>query len=490
MLILYRVLSTIKLFSLDLCEVKVKQGKLFGTDGIRGIAEPFSQQFVYRIGNAIGKYLRREYANPCVSIGRDTRASGKPIQDTLVSAILASDVKPSLLGVVPTPGVSYLTRTGNFHMGLVITGSHNSAADNGIKIFNRDGFKLPRTAETEIERLLEEEPNSSTSPMKTSLSQCLDQSKSAREYIDYLIASWKSANRLSSSFKIVLDCSNGATCGIAPEVIGSFGAKLLLSNVDPNGININPHYHPTSDDSHKSSRIKEVVLTEKANIGIFLDGDGDRVLFADEAGSFVDGDHILALLGSDLKKRGALRHNTVVSTIMSNIGLEVALKELGIDMMVTDVGDRHVLEAMSNNEYVLGGEQSGHIILFEDENTTGDGLFIAVRILSMIAEKGKPLSSLIPEYVTYPQIIRNVSHVRYVEEISSIPSIRHQIEESKSRLLEYGPCFVNVRFSGTEEGLVRITIKGLDRQQVDVEATKIRHVIRKELKATNPRSTL
>jgi phosphoglucosamine mutase len=357
----------------------------------------------------------------------------------------------------------------------MLSGSHNTATDNGIKFFKEDGFKISKAAEEEIEGILQ---GKSSYPVVEN--NMLGQLKLGKEYFDnyinHLMTSWKGKQDLSN-YRIVVDCVNGATYQIGPKVLRHLGAEVIVLNDKPNGININPDYDTESYDSHKPAKVRELVLSEKANLGIGFDGDGDRVLLVDEQGNYLDGDHMLAILAHDMQKRRSLAKDTVVTTIMRNLGLDVAFQKMGIKLEATPVGDKYVADKMVQNEYVLGGEQAGHILIFEDGNTTGDGIYIALRIAALLVDSGQPLSNLASLVHKYPQKIEHVRNVPSKKSIDEIPGLVEQIEKSEALLARSGPHFINVRYSGTEKGLVRITVKGIIQEEVEQEAYNIAGVI-------------
>ena len=421
--------------------------KLFGTDGIRGVAGeyPLDKKTVYAVGRALGDHLppgpRR------VVIGQDTRESSGWMADEIVSGLRDTGVDTASAGVVPTPAIAYLTHTHGFSAGVVISASHNPWRDNGIKVFGPDGFKLPDAVELEIETeifslLNEGIPPGTAEPAGPSLPG--DQAL-RMDYLNWLARTLAGAERL----RIVVDCANGAASTVAPEIFRRSGAHTELTHRTPDGRNINENcgaLHPEI--------VAREVLARTADLGICFDGDADRALFADSDGHVVNGDAIMLLLARDLKQRGELTNDTVVATTMSNMGLEAALRESGIKMLRAPVGDKYVLEEMRKTGAVLGGEQSGHIILSR-EATTGDGLLTAIRVLGIIAASGRPLAELASGMKVFPQTIKNV-RVKEKRPLDQLPQVMQTIEQAERELKGNGR--VNVRYSGTES-LARVMVE-------------------------------
>lgn len=448
--------------------------KIFGTDGIRRKVSDFSIEFLLHLGQAVGNWLKQNNQAASVLIGRDTRNSGELIESALSAGLLSQGVTVSSLGIIPTPGVAYLTKNTAANLGIMLSGSHNSAADNGIKFFNDAGLKISETVEQEIETILRQQASYPTANFDK-LGRLQAGQAYFNEYVDHLVASWRGKQDLSA-YKIVMDATNGATYQIAPDVLNRLGANLIVINNSPDGLNINPDYDSDNYDSHKPARVRDLVIREKADLGISFDGDGDRLLLVDEQGNFLDGDHILAMLAKEMKDAGTLKKDEVVTTIMRNLGLDMALQEMGLSLAVTAVGDKYVTETMLQNDTVLGGEQAGHIIIFEDGQTTGDGLYAALRIAALMVNSGQALSHLAGMVHQYPQKIQNIKNVPLVPVIQ-IPGLVEQIEKSEAILAASGPCFTNVRYSGTEKGLVRVTVKGIVAEAVEQETANITQVI-------------
>jgi phosphoglucosamine mutase len=442
--------------------------KLFGTDGIRGVAGeyPLDDRTVYVIGRALGDHLP---AGPRrVVLGQDTRESSTRIADLLTLGLTESGVETQSAGVLPTPGVAYLTHTQGFSAGVVISASHNPWRDNGIKVFGHDGYKLPDSVELEIEAeifsLLSVAPPARRGPAKPSL---LGDPHLHAAYVDWLARKIPGAERL----RVVIDCANGAASAIAPELFPRCGAKAEFTHASPNGRNINENcgaLHPEV--------VAREVVARKADLGICFDGDADRALFADHNGKVVNGDAVMLLLARELKQRGELANDTVVATTMSNMGLEIALRKDGIRLLRAAVGDKYVLEEMIKSGAVLGGEQSGHIILSR-EATTGDGLLTAIHVLALVAASGRSLAELIADLKVFPQIIKNV-RVREKRPLDQIPEVAQAIKAAEQQLNGNGR--VNVRYSGTES-LARVMVEAEDEETVKRLAAMIAGSIQKEL---------
>ena len=451
--------------------------KIFGTDGIRRKVSDFSVEFLVHLGQTIGSWLQREEPHATVLIGRDTRRSGELIEAALTTALLSQGVNVSSLGVIPTPGVAYLTKETDAKLGIMLSGSHNSAADNGIKFFNEQGFKITEAVEQEIEAILRRE---SQYPLVAydQLGKLVPGRKYFEQFADHLRNSWRGSKDLSG-YKIIMDCTHGATHQLGPEIFRQLGAELVVLNNQPDGLNINPDYDTSNYDSSKPATVRDLVVQENADFGIGFDGDGDRLILVDEQGNYLDGDHILVMLAQDMQARQALRNDTVVTTIMRNLGLDMAFETLGIGLEITPVGDKYVTDSMVQNNYVLGGEQAGHIIIFEDGQTTGDGIYVGLRVAALLVNAGKSISQLASLMHQYPQKIAHVRDVPLTETLAEITGLVEQIKESEARLAKSGPQFINVRYSGTEKGLVRVTVKGIVPEEVEQEAANISDVVEK-----------
>jgi phosphoglucosamine mutase len=445
--------------------------KLFGTDGIRAVAgeAPLDPRTIHAVGLALAHTLRRGTASPRVILGMDTRESSEWISATIATGLREGGAAVQSAGVITTPGIAFLARKHGFHAGVVISASHNPWQDNGIKVFGHDGYKLPDEQELEIEdeifRHLADplfSSPASTKPLSVQSSHRHDYEAFLRQVVPSLNLNGKS---------VVLDCANGAASAIAPELFAILGGTLHLTHSHPDGRNINEHcgaLHPEI--------VAAETLARKADVGITLDGDADRALFADANGTVVNGDAVLLLAARDLQARGALKDNTVVATTMSNMGLEAALGLNHIRMLRAPVGDKYVLQMMRQHNATLGGEQSGHI-LFPAHSTTGDGLLTALLVLDIVQRSGKPLQQLVADLKVFPQVIVNV-RVREKQPLEQIPEVSERIHEAESAL--QGKGRVVVRYSGTE-ALARVMIEAESREEMERHAERIAQAIRSTL---------
>jgi phosphoglucosamine mutase len=446
--------------------------KLFGTDGIRGVANefPLTPEFITRIGSAISQVLGRDATRPRALIGRDTRQSGAMIENALAAGLMSRGFDTLHVGVLTTPGVAYLTRSLGARCGISISASHNPFEDNGIKVFGADGFKIPDERENEIETLAQPTSREKTS---AAIGQRRDDESPITNYLDFLLDAVKHEKVLAGK-RVVVDCNNGATFDLAQRTLTALGAHVIALNDQPDGVNINRGY-----DSLEPKLLRETVLREGADFGVQFDGDGDRAVFVDERGNYVDGDFVLAMLARDFKSRGlfAERGNAVVSTVMANIGLEKSLTEIGATLERTAVGDRWVTERMRANGALIGGEQSGHIVLFDGGHTTGDGLYTTIRVAEVLARRGEPLSVLAACMKKYPQVLVNV-RVPRKPPLEQLPTIQSQVEQSRVALGD-GSRIV-LRYSGTEN-LARVMIEGDDAAMIAREAHAIAAVIQETI---------
>jgi phosphoglucosamine mutase len=448
--------------------------KLFGTDGIRGVAGvyPLDDATVRHIGAAAARVLKKEGTRPLILIGRDTRESGSAIGENLKAALSAEGIEVWDIGILPTPGIAYLVRQHPVLCGIVISASHNPYQDNGIKFFGPNGTKLPDAVEEIIENEI---------IRRIAVTAVPDDGKAARGtlrsrndlvpyYSDFLKNIFPKAFDLKG-FRIAIDCANGATCAVAQEILENLGADVIAINTMPDGRNINLH----SGALHPSVIAAEVVRRQ-ANCGLAFDGDGDRIIFADENGEVRDGDYLLSITSDFLKKKGKLAANTLVTTVMANLGLLRAMEERGITVLTTAVGDRYVLEGMVKSGAVIGGEQSGHII-FMEHLPTGDGILSALQMLAIMKETGQPLSQLSSIMRKYPQVLLNTRVSRKVP-VDSLPQTLQAIKDGQGKLRSDGR--VLVRYSGTEN-LLRIMIEGIDKQAIAAMAQEISDVARAEI---------
>jgi phosphoglucosamine mutase len=435
--------------------------KLFGTDGIRAVAGeyPLDKKTVYAIGRALGDHLPTGPRR--VVIGQDTRESSGWIADTLISGLRDSGVETASAGVVPTPAVAYLAHTHGFSAGVVISASHNPWRDNGIKVFGGDGYKLPDKIELEIETEIFALLKANAEPgADTKIQPSLPGDASLRQdYLNWMALALPGAERL----RIVVDCANGAASTVAPEIFKRSGAQVEFTHRTPDGRNINENcgaLHPEI--------VAREVIARTADMGICFDGDADRALFADSNGHVVNGDAVMLLLARELQRSGELANDTVVATTMSNMGLEIALRESSIKMLRAPVGDKYVLEEMRKTGAVLGGEQSGHIILSR-EATTGDGLLTAMRVLAIVAASGQSLGQMVAGLKVFPQTIKNV-RVKEKRPLEQMPEVMGAIQKAEQQLNGNGR--VNVRYSGTE-ALARVMVEAESEETVQRFAAEI-----------------
>lgn len=428
--------------------------KYFGTDGIRGRTNQgvMTAETAMRVGQAAGSYFRRGDHRHRVVIGKDTRLSGYMMENALVAGFTSVGMDVIMTGPLPTPAIALLTREMRADMGVMISASHNPFADNGIKLFGPDGFKLSDEAELAIEAAMEQ-------PVELAAAEAIGR---ARRIDDargrYIHAVKQSVSGVTSfdGLKVVVDCANGAAYQVAPSAIWELGADVITIGVTPNGTNINDGVGSTSLDA-----VKAKVVEEGADIGIALDGDADRLIVVDEKGRTVDGDQIMALIASRLAERGDLRGGGVVATVMSNLGLERYLAQQGLSLERTKVGDRYVLERMREGGFNVGGEQSGHMILL-DYGTTGDGTVAALRVLASLVRSGKPASELLHQFEPVPQLLKNVRYEKGAP--LDAESVKAVIAEAEAELSGKGRLVI--RKSGTEP-LIRVMAEGDDGQQVE-----------------------
>lgn len=453
-----------------------KPQRLFGTDGIRGTANrfPVTPDVVLKVGQALGMLLRelpgRQGQKRMVLIGKDTRLSGYMVEQALASGLNSMGVGVQLTGPLPTPGVGFLARNMRVDAGVIISASHNAYHDNGIKIFGADGFKIPDSMEREIERIVAEEDISKHLADSDNIGRTRRIDDAAGRYIVYAKNSYP-LNLSLEGLRIAIDCANGAAYKVAPAIFSELGADLVVIGDKPDGYNINDKIgalHP--------ARMQEAVSRYRADVGISLDGDGDRVIMVDNKGEIVNGDHILAICALHLSKNKMLPQNTIVATQMSNVGLDIAMKKHGIYVVRTDVGDKNVVEAMRRQGYSLGGEQSGHIIHL-DHSTTGDGCVAALNVLAVMKSEGKMLSELKAIMEDVPQVLIN-TRVSQRKELDTIPGYQKLIEKAESILKGDGRVFV--RFSGTEP-VVRVLVEGRDKLEIGRLAEEIAKFLQSEL---------
>ena len=449
-----------------------KRIKLFGTDGIRGKANhfPMTGEIAFEVGRAAAYVLGKKHGRNSILIGKDTRLSGYMLESALTSGICSMGMNVVLVGPMPTPGIAFVTRSLRVDAGVVISASHNPYDDNGIKFFSSDGFKLPDSTESEIEKAMFSARLEKIRPEGAGIGKAYRVDDAAGRYIEYVKSTFPKGRTLEG-MKIVVDCSNGSAYKITPFVLDELGADVIPINHEPDGININADCgtaHPES--------MQRAVLEHKADIGIAHDGDADRTILCDERGEIVDGDKIMAVCAIDMKKDGKLKGDTVVATVMSNIGFELFLKKSGIKVVRAKVGDRHVVEEMISRGCNLGGEQSGHII-FLDYNTTGDGPVTALQVLSAMSRREKSLSELASYIPIYPQVLENVL-VRKHGNTEDFPEIEAAVKKAEKKLKNGR---ILVRPSGTESK-IRVMVEGDNMDDITAIAEEIAEVIKLNMK--------
>lgn len=448
--------------------------RLFGTDGVRGVANvhPMTTEVAMQLGRAAAHVFKDGDRRHRLVIGKDTRLSGYMIETALVSGICSMGVDVLLVGPLPTPGISFITSSMRADAGVVISASHNAYQDNGIKFFSRDGFKLPDELEMRIEDLISSGEIDALRPIADEVGKAFRVDDAVGRYIVFLKNTFPRDLDLQG-LKIVLDCAHGAAYKVAPAVMEELGAEVIAIGVDPDGKNINAgvgSLHPEV--------MAAAVREHGADLGIALDGDADRVIFVDEHGNEVDGDHIMAICATRMLEMGTLKNQTLVATVMSNMGLEIALRNAGGKMVRTAVGDRYVVEEMRRGGYNLGGEQSGHMI-FLDHNTTGDGVLSALQVLEVVQRTGKPLSALAKVMDALPQILLNVRVKKRVD-LAALPEVQRVISAVEERLGDQGR--VLIRYSGTEP-LLRIMLEGPEQTLIEGMADEIANTIRSSIGA-------
>jgi len=452
----------------------MKERSFFGTDGIRGVASiyPLDPQTLVKLGKAIAQIFLGKKGRHRILIGKDTRLSGYMIETSLAAGITSMGADVLLVGPIPTPGVAYLTRSMRADAGIMISASHNPYEDNGIKIFARDGYKLPDEKELEIEALMMSEDIDQKTAKPSQIGKATRIDDALGRYTVHLKECFGREYTLEG-MQIGFDCANGAGYVVAPQTCEELGAEVLTRGASPNGRNINSGFG-----SLYPEVVKKLVLENNLDIGIALDGDADRAIFVDEKGELLDGDGVLAICAIDLKERGMLDNNVVVATVMSNLGLDKLLASHDIEVVRTQVGDRYVLEEMLKRGARLGGEQSGHAI-FADWSTTGDGLLTALKLLEVMCRQQKPLSELGKSFVRYPQTLLNVA-VREKPDLQDFPAIQSAIEQYQESFKDNGR--VLVRYSGTENK-ARVMVECEDLKQCERAAREIASAIEKEIGA-------
>lgn len=450
----------------EMTESSTKSRRYFGTDGIRGRVGvwPITPEFVLKLGWAVGKVLARQ-GNGKVLIGKDTRISGYMFESVLESGLSAAGIDTHLLGPMPTPAIAYLTRTLRAQAGIVISASHNPYYDNGIKFFSAQGTKLPDSVELAIEEQLEQ-------PMTTvdsaELGKAIRVVDAPGRYIEFC-KSTVSSDIILNGLKIVVDCAHGAAYHIAPNVFRELGAEVIEIGVEPNGLNIN-----FSCGAMHPEVVQQKVLEEKADLGIALDGDGDRVVLVDSSGHILDGDTLLYIIAKDKVKRHSLKGG-VVGTVMSNLGLEKSLEQMGVEFVRVPVGDRYIISELGKRQWHLGGEPSGHVVSM-NMTTTGDGIITALQILAAMRHQNQSLTEIRSGFVRYPQVLLNIN---VAEKDISLENVRiqHAIKEVEMELGSKGR--VLLRRSGTE-ALIRVMVEGEDEGKVKRAADKLADIVKQE----------
>lgn len=448
----------------------MKMTKYFGTDGVRGIANgELTPELAFKLGR-IGSYvLAKEFeGTPKILIGRDTRISGVMLESALLAGILSTGVEVMTLGVISTPGVAYLTRVMNATGGVMISASHNPMEDNGIKFFGADGYKLTEAQEKEFEELLNAEEDTLPRPTGADVGSITEYFEGGHKYIQYLK---QTVDEDFTDIHVAIDCAHGATSSLATHVFADLEADISTIGASPNGVNINDGVGSTHPE-----KLAELVKEKEAHIGLAFDGDGDRIIAVDENGNIVDGDKILFILGRYLKSIGRLKADTIVSTIMSNLGFYKAVQKHDMKSVKTAVGDKYVVEEMRENGYNLGGEQSGHIVLL-DYNTTGDGLLTGLQLVNIMKVTGKTLSELASEMTVYPQELINVrvTDKHAVTENEKVAAVIAEVEKEME-----GNGRVLVRASGTEP-LVRVMVEAPTHEECEQYVRKIVEVVQAEM---------
>jgi phosphoglucosamine mutase len=448
--------------------------QLFGTDGIRVVAGhyPLDAPTAHALGVALGRWAKGQHAKSEVLIGMDTRQSGPWLAEQVAGGLTEAGVSPRFAGIITTPGVAYLTRTRDFVAGVMISASHNPYQDNGIKVFDHSGFKLPDPQELALETTMFEviRQGVKTTPVTLAVDAGLDAA-----YVDYLASTMSC--RLDG-LKLILDCANGAACEVAPPLFERLGADINSIACSPDGRNIN-----LDCGALHVEKLRSEVVRQGADAGIAFDGDADRCMMVSRSGKLIDGDAVLLIVGSMMKSREQLPGSLVVATVMSNLGLERALQDRGIQMLRTQVGDKYVLEEMIRRGAAIGGEQSGHVI-FPEHATTGDGILTALRVLEIVCQSGKSLDELTSNLKNYPQALINVRVARK-RPLSELPGVQEEIRKAESEFAGTGRILV--RFSGTET-LARVMVEGEDLDKVHQVANRIADAIRAELGVGAPAS--
>lgn len=447
-------------------------GRMFGTDGVRGIANTeLTANLAYNLGRAGAFVLSDAKDKPTILVGKDTRISGDMLESALVAGICSVGARAICVGVVPTPAIAYLTRYYNADAGVVISASHNPVEYNGIKFFNKDGYKLHDSVEDKIENLIKNNLEGIPFPSGTEIGTKEYKHKAIEDYINYLK---ESVDADLTGLKIAIDCAEGASYYSAPKILKDLGADVFVIHNNPDGTNINKDCGSTH-----MGELRSFTRSIGCDIGFALDGDADRCLAVDENGEYINGDHIISILSKSLKEEGNLKEDTAVVTVMSNMGLDIASEELGINLIKTKVGDRYVLEEMLKGGYKIGGEQSGHVILL-DYNTTGDGLMTALSLSKVLKKSGKKASELRSQMKVLPQVLVNAKVANNMKNLHEIDDeIKSAIEKVEEEL--HGRGRVLIRASGTEP-LIRVMLEGEDLEAIEAMANSIAKLIENKAK--------
>ena len=446
--------------------------KLFGTDGVRGVAnlEPMNSETALKLGRAVAYVFKGRVGRHQIAIGKDTRLSGYMLESALTSGICSMGVDVLMAGPIPTPGLAFLTCHLQADAGVMISASHNPYQDNGIKFFSRDGLKLPDELEARIEELILTDEIKHLRPTANEVGKAFRIDDAEDDYVEFVKRSLPRGVNFEG-IRVVLDCAHGAAYSVFPRVMRELGADVSVIGNQPNGTNINAGYGVMATD-----RLQEAVRARQAHVGIAVDGDADRAVFVTEQGDVISGDHALAAFALDLQRQKKLKHRTVVGTVMSNFGFELAMKKAGINVLRTPVGDRHILKRMLTDGYNLGGEPSGHIV-FLDHHTTGDGLIAGLQLLTVVKRSGLPVSELTRCMDAVPQVLVDVP-VKRMPDLQSVPEVRHVMQSCEERLNGTGRMLV--RYSGTEP-LVRVMVEGSDDLRIRDLADEIAGVLKTTL---------
>ena len=449
-------------------------GKLFGTDGVRGMANMgnMTAEQALEIGRAVA-YVCKEYhkgkgSRPRIVIGKDTRLSGYMLENALTAGVCSMGVDVLLLGPLPTPGVAFITQDMRADAGIVISASHNPYHDNGIKIFSRTGYKLPDAEEEQMEKLIAGRKLRDVRSTEDDIGKAKRIDDAVGRYIVFCKNTFPEDQTLDG-MKLVLDCANGASYKVAPTIFSELGAAVTAIHVSPNGMNINDNCG-----SQHTSDLRAKVLSVKADVGLAFDGDADRLIVVDETGAELSGDQIMAICAVHYKKKGLLKNNEIVGTVMSNFGFLSAMKEIGIDVAITPVGDRYVLERMIKDDAVLGGEASGHMI-FHNHHSTGDGIIAALQLLAIMRETGKPLSELAKVMSVFPQKLINFD-VAAKPPLEEIAELQKAVKKAEAELGDKGR--VLIRYSGTQP-MCRVMVEGPTDEMTNRLAEQLTAVVRK-----------